>query len=234
MEKTTVAIFLIFAGCFIAGYQVSAAPLELNWPNSPLGTPLNESTGLTELIKYLYEWGISLGGLAVFIVLVTAGFQYLTSAGNAGKMKEALDRIRSAVIGLALLLGSVLILNTINPQLTELKIPPFPLESGELTIKFATSTLTQVDCQYVKIFMNPDYNTFIEELRAGEANNFDGQVKIGSVEVKGACQLTLYYLRGHQATADNPPLIIASDVSNVEAYGETLFRSYKVVNVNVK
>ena len=82
---------------------------------------------LPKLVQYFYEWGIALGGLAVFIVLIIAGFQYLTSVGDPTKMKEAMDRIESAFLGLVLLLGSWLILNTINPELTTLRLPPTDL-----------------------------------------------------------------------------------------------------------
>ena len=66
-----------------------------------------------------------LGGLLAFIALIIAGFLYLTSVGNPAKMKEAKDRVVWALGGLTLLLGSWLILNTINPQLTKLQLPSF-------------------------------------------------------------------------------------------------------------
>jgi hypothetical protein len=99
----------------------TALALQVNWPDSPLGTSLNgdsELPQLPQLIQYLYEWGIALGGLAAFIALLIAGFQFLTSAGNPTQMSEARGRIQSAAVGLVLLLGSWLILYTINPDLT--------------------------------------------------------------------------------------------------------------------
>jgi len=102
------------------------AKLLVEWPASPGvppfgGTQLHSGSNLQDLIKYFYEWAISLGGLAVFIVLVFAGFQFLTSAGNPTQMTEAKGRMQSAAIGLILLLSSVLILNTINPELTSFR-----------------------------------------------------------------------------------------------------------------
>jgi hypothetical protein len=94
---------------------------EVKWPNSPLGTSIARCTNVTGMVKYFYEWGIALGGLAAFISLVIGGFQYLTSMGEPARLAEAKDRIRSAFFGLILLLGSWLILNTINPQLTTFK-----------------------------------------------------------------------------------------------------------------
>jgi len=99
----------------------TALALQVDWPDSPLGTPLNEGSELPQLIQYLYEWGIALGGLAAFVALLIAGFQFLTSAGNPTSMSEAKGRMQSAGIGLVLLLGSWLILYTINPELTTFK-----------------------------------------------------------------------------------------------------------------
>jgi len=108
----------------------------INWPKSPvIGTDINPKleggeckyADLPIVIKYLYEWGISLGGLAAFIALVIAGFQYLTAVGDPAKMKDAKDRIISAFFGLTLLLGSWLILNQINPQLTSIPSLEFNL-----------------------------------------------------------------------------------------------------------
>ena len=96
--------------------------LQTTWPTSPLNNKLqltNCST-LGDLVKYLYSWGVSLGGIAVFISLVIAGFEYITSIGNPGKMKDSVGRIESAAIGLALLLGSYAIFDLINPNITKI------------------------------------------------------------------------------------------------------------------
>jgi hypothetical protein len=114
------------------GYTNDKAKLELDWPTSPGGTALNNSSTLTDLIKYLYEWGIALGGLAVFVALLMAGIQYLTSFGNPVSMKDAMSRIQSAVIGLILLLSSWLILNTINPELTTFQEKTFDFQAPDV------------------------------------------------------------------------------------------------------
>jgi len=122
IKNKKVIFCLIVLGILTTSSAVLA--LQVEWPDSPgipNGTSLDPNSELPQLIRYLYEWGIALGGLAVFVVLVYAGFQYLTSAGSPAQMTEAAERIKSAVIGLVLLLGSVLILNTINPELTTFK-----------------------------------------------------------------------------------------------------------------
>lgn len=126
VKNKKIIFYLIIVGVLFAD-SFTLAKLLVDWPASPGvppfgGTRLNENSGLSILIKYFYEWAISLGGLAVFVVLVLAGFQFLTSAGNPAQMSEAKERMQSAALGLVLLLGSVLILNTINPQLTTLSL----------------------------------------------------------------------------------------------------------------
>jgi len=123
-------IILLISVLVILTFALEVFALEVGWPKSPgiPGVNLTDDSNLADLIRYFYEWGIAFGGLAVFIALVIAGFQYLTSMGNPALMKEAKDRITSALLGLVLLLGSWLILNTINPQLTNLYIPSYDLK----------------------------------------------------------------------------------------------------------
>ena len=143
-----IIIGLLVLGTLIAGSTALAALVD--WPPSPLGTvldPSGEKTGepstLPILVKYLYEWAVGLGGLAAFIALIIAGFDYLTSTGDPAKMNSAKDRIIWAIGGLALLLGSWVILNIINPQLTTLHLPP--LDFSERA-KELTGCRTSADC----------------------------------------------------------------------------------------
>jgi len=123
IKHKKIIIFLVILGIFSVSSVVLA--LQVSWPPSPAGTRLTDDSQLGDLIKYLYEWGIFLGGLAAFIALLIAGFQYLTSVGDPARMKDAMDRIKSAFFGLVLLLGSWLILNTISSQFTT--FPPLEL-----------------------------------------------------------------------------------------------------------
>jgi hypothetical protein len=135
-RKKRGVFWTIILGTFlIISVTLAGTPfLELSWPPSPATRILlTPTTPLPLLVQYFYEWGIALGGLAAFISLVIGGFQYLTSMGEPARLAEAKDRIRSAFFGLILLLGSWLILNTINPQLTTLRLPPQPFgAAGQL------------------------------------------------------------------------------------------------------
>ena len=45
-------------------------------------------------------------GLIFLILIIFAGFKYMTSAGNEEKVKEALDQIKTGVIGLIIIMAS--------------------------------------------------------------------------------------------------------------------------------
>ncbi len=118
---------------FVLGTLAVSSPalaLLVQWPDSPIpgGVTIDGNTQLHELIAYIYEWAITLGGLALFVVLIYAGVEYLTSAGKPETMRSAKDRIKDGVIGLILLLSIWLILNTINPALTSFEPLEFDFE----------------------------------------------------------------------------------------------------------
>jgi|GEM_PF-2909335 len=123
---------ILFLVVVMLGISSPVLALLVDWPPSPMPPEFREIHGeseLHEMIAYIYEWAIALGGIAVFVVLIIAGVQYLTSAGRPEAMRSARDRIQNAVIGIILLLSIWLILNTINPALTTLQ--PLELNMAE-------------------------------------------------------------------------------------------------------
>lgn len=72
-------------------------------------------------IAGFYKWALGIGGLVALGIIVFGGILYTVSAGNASKQDDAKQWVTGALIGLILLFGSYLILNTINPNLTVLK-----------------------------------------------------------------------------------------------------------------
>ncbi|MFA6376336.1 MAG: pilin [Candidatus Paceibacterota bacterium] len=106
---------------------------QTKWPKSPMGTDImaGNNPTMAVAIQYLYEWGVGLGGMAVFIALIIAGFEYITSIGNPSKMQDAFNRIRDAVVGLIVLLSSYAVLTMIGINLKSMKIdmPDFKFDS---------------------------------------------------------------------------------------------------------
>jgi hypothetical protein len=56
-------------------------------------------------ISRLLEYSIVIAGLIFFAKLVSAGFSYLTSGGDSGKIQAATKEITNAVIGLVLVVS---------------------------------------------------------------------------------------------------------------------------------
>jgi hypothetical protein len=146
-----ILILLIIIGIF--GIISGTLALELEWPSFSGGTELTDASTLPHLIQYIYEWGIAIGGLATFIALVSAGFQYLTSAGDPTKMGEARSKVTSAILGLTLLLSSWLILNTINPELTTFQSLSFDVSSLPDVQNEMDFDITEMEpCSYAEVY----------------------------------------------------------------------------------
>jgi len=117
----TVAIFaLVF---FFAGAAEIKFPANIN-PSIP-GT--NEATQANPdpvgIIGNLFQFALLIGGLLAFIMIVYGGIEYAASGDSGSGQKEAKDRIKQALLGLLLLAGSFVLLQTTNPQLTKLSFP---------------------------------------------------------------------------------------------------------------
>lgn len=84
------------------------------------GMKLGEGTTLPEIIKYIYLFSLGIVGLTAFVCIIIGAVNYITSAGNDTKMSDAKNRITSALLGILILLASVLILRTINPDLVNI------------------------------------------------------------------------------------------------------------------
>lgn len=72
---------------------------------------------LAQYIGGVYTFLLSIAGLLAAVMMIVGGFQYVTSAGDSGKIGAAKKRITNALTGLLLAFGSYTILYTINPDL---------------------------------------------------------------------------------------------------------------------
>ena len=236
IKNKPIFFLIIFLGIFAFAAN-SLAALNVDWPNSPFGTELRDDS-ITELIKYLYEWGFGIAGISVFIVLLVAGIQYLTSAGNASKMGEAMSRIKSAILGLILLLASVLILNTINPQLTTLRMPILGPVGDDFGIPLSLADNKLKNCENVTLYSDDNFNTEVAVLMPGTTPNLSLQAN--SIKFGGDCLLILYSKPGGNYIADDelPALMITGvgdekgrKIKNIGAfYGVDMFYSAKLSN----
>lgn len=104
----------------LSGTQQALA-LELDYPFLCPTDPCNPSA--PDFIAWLYKFALgSVGALGV-LTIAWGGIKYITSRGNPSLQTDAKEWIWNAILGIALLVGSFLILFTINPNLTRLGVP---------------------------------------------------------------------------------------------------------------
>lgn len=101
-------------------------PTDLHAQAQPMQTfvedfPFWDGSGTGSYIEALYKIAISMAAVLVVLRLIWAGVKYMFSEVVTNK-QEAKEDIKSALLGLLIILGAVTILTTINPQLTNLDV----------------------------------------------------------------------------------------------------------------
>ncbi|MDD2274725.1 MAG: pilin [Candidatus Pacebacteria bacterium] len=91
---------------------------------------ITDETTPEEIISYIFQILVGLGALIAVAMVVMAGVEWMTSDGNPGKIDGAKTKIKNALLGVGVLLGSYLIINTINPQIANIQIDDLRCESG--------------------------------------------------------------------------------------------------------
>jgi len=77
--------------------------------------------GFIDYMSAIYEWAVGAIAIIAVIMIMIAGFQWMTAAGNASAIGQAKSRISSSLIGLLLAVGAYSLLNFINPSLVHLR-----------------------------------------------------------------------------------------------------------------
>ncbi|MCK5044238.1 hypothetical protein KAR26_00725 [Candidatus Parcubacteria bacterium] len=118
-----ILVLFFFLTLAPSSFCFSETDLEVDYPIiGGVPVPVSTKTLLPDYIEYIFSFALMIAGLVAFSALILGGYKHMTSGGNPAKMSDARDQITSAVIGLAILLSSFLILNTINPELTILRL----------------------------------------------------------------------------------------------------------------
>lgn len=130
--------------CYAALTEMKKTPTPDSWqspgPNNRCGSDLGvclpagttqleikigqttEAKDLGDYIKTIYVYLLGIGGIVAAVLLIKGGFEWMTLGGGESK-KNAQATIAGALTGLLLLLGSYVLLYTINPDLVNLKLP---------------------------------------------------------------------------------------------------------------
>ena len=89
-----------------------------------------ERTNPVVIVKNLYGFAIGIGGVIAVVMIIYAGFEYMYKESITGK-SDAKGRITNAFLGLAVILGSYILLRTINPALVNFDVN-LPSGSGRV------------------------------------------------------------------------------------------------------
>ncbi len=122
---------LILGGVVFFAVPVFAKPYTLSVPFGRV----TQVSGPAEYIRNLYDFLIYAGAILAIAMVVYGGIRYTVSEVIPSK-QDALDIIRNALLGLALLLAAFLIVHLINAKLPgspgELKEPDAPTVTAPL------------------------------------------------------------------------------------------------------
>lgn len=83
----------------------------------------NTFAHLGEFIKVVYNYTLRIASILAVGMMLVAGFQWVTSGGNAEAVNSAKKRIAGAMMGLFIAFLSYFILEAINPALLSLRLP---------------------------------------------------------------------------------------------------------------
>lgn len=110
-------------GIFIVGlmpfsFVLAAENFVTLVPSLPI---IGKQTDVPSLLNGLFAITVGIAAILAVLEFIIGGFQYMSSEALSQK-GDGRSRMESAVLGLILILVSILILNTINPDITSLNI----------------------------------------------------------------------------------------------------------------
>ena len=96
------------------GYDIGGTPFKTDTPQPTI--PTEGLADFGELVAWIFTLSLDILGIAVFVMIFYAGFNWFTAAGNTAKVNEAKGQVTNAILGALLLLAAWIILYTINPD----------------------------------------------------------------------------------------------------------------------
>ena len=114
-------LFLTFFASLAVAETISPADVNPSIPGTDVSSQQNPNPA--GIIINFYQFALMIGGLLAFVIIVFAAIKHTVSADNPSGQSDSKDMIKQALLGLLLLVGAYLVLNTINPKLTDLRLP---------------------------------------------------------------------------------------------------------------
>lgn len=120
----TLILINIGTGIALAADNPSDNGYKLLEPLNGVTTVSSEGSGFSAYLQTIINIAIQFVGVVSVIMLIWGGLEYVLSSVSEAAKKDAKDRITNSILGLIIALSGYLILNTINPNLTSLTLPP--------------------------------------------------------------------------------------------------------------
>ena len=118
--KFKIFILIMFVVFMIGAVSVLAAEVDYK-----PAFPWEGAEGISGMVQKFYTMALAAVGVAALGALIYGAILWTVSEAVSSK-QEAMEWIKGALLGLVLLLGAVLLLQTINPELVKLKEPGLP------------------------------------------------------------------------------------------------------------
>ncbi len=115
--KTIQSLFILFLLLGVVNFSYA---LEITY-TSIGGKTITEDSTLVDFVAYFFNLAVVLATVVAVVVIVYAGFNLVMSRGEPGKVNDAKSKMTGAFFGLAILLGSFIIVNSINPNIFVVK-----------------------------------------------------------------------------------------------------------------
>ncbi len=167
--KSIISIFLLSLILIPAQVLAGGEVTGFRWL---VGIPgLEGSSNFEQYINALYALAISVAALIAVVKIIIAGAKYMMSDIVSSK-SEAKEDIRNSLIGLLIIIGAVIILNTVNSNLTNVQVTMepgvFDDRPEEITLEEAVS---RGDCTVANdCYRENCTDPFMSSLRAGQSS----------------------------------------------------------------
>ncbi len=128
--KRFITILTVSLALLTASYALAAdvnlvykPPCLLPGEVGTFGPCIEATSSIAQYLLNLYRFGMGIAGILAVGMIVGGSVYMSISSSSIDKKSEGREMITSALIGIGLLFGSYILLNTINPELIKLKDP---------------------------------------------------------------------------------------------------------------
>lgn len=120
------AVFVLAIFGSLVLFQATSAQTPTPPPETGFERICPRGDGIAKCVQQIYILALGLGSLVALLMIVLAGYRYMTAAGNAQQVESAKEAFASAFIGLIVIFVAFILLYLINPDLVKFRGLQFP------------------------------------------------------------------------------------------------------------